>query len=304
MLFRLFCNPDHRIFLVLGLIAAFAAGPVGMADPVLSREEQRAGFRMLFNGRNLDGWMEIQGRAGTFWVEDGVLKGLKKGRKQLFRLDDAGRVLQDGPASESLRETFSQHDVTLSARAIITTERPDARWQILDETDSYSVRRERGVVNVYREGSAYWLGTHRPYGDFELRLEYRLPKGGNAGVFIRASHHGRTSRMGMEIQLLDDHGKKPDKGKTGSIYRVVAPSEIASKPAGEWNDLGILCHGERIRITLNGKVVTDARMEDHEELRNRFRKGYIGLSAHSPRTVEYRNVRLREILGHQATGHE
>ena len=67
MLFRLFCNPDHRIFLVLGLIAAFAAGPVGMADPVLSREEQRAGFRMLFNGRNLDGWMEIQGRAGTFW---------------------------------------------------------------------------------------------------------------------------------------------------------------------------------------------------------------------------------------------
>ena len=110
--------------------------------------------------------------------------------------------------------------------------------------------------------------------------------------------------MGMEIQLLDDYGKEPDKGKTGSIYRVVAPSEIASKPAGEWNDLSILCHGERIKITLNGKVVTDARMEDHEELRNRFRKGYIGLSAHSPHSVEYRSVRIREILGRHPTGRE
>ena len=198
-------------------------------DPAqLSEEEKAEGFRLLFNNQDLDGWMEVQGKPGTFKVKEGRLIG------------------------ERNRKT----------------------------------------------GSAYWLSTKQRYGDFELRLQFRLAKGGNSGVFIRAPHEGRTSREGMEIQLMDDGNSKgkPSKGSTGAIYGVVAPRRFAAKPPGEWNDLSIACHGDRVRVSLNGEIINDASMADHESLKKRPRSGYIGLSAHT-RVVEFRRVRLRHING-------
>ena len=108
----------------------------------------------------------------------------------------------------------------------------------------------------------------------------------------------------MEIQILDDGGKqgKPHVGSTASIYQVVAAKAYASKPAGEWNDLWILCDGDRVKVTLNGQVVTDASMSEHQELKSRPRKGYIGLSAHTD-PVRFRNIRLREIAPAAPGGH-
>jgi len=213
---------------VVGAVeAASSAAPA--SAPAISAEEAKAGFRVLFNGKDLTGWQEVQGRPGSFVVKDGELHGN---------------------------------------------------------------RGHRG------KRTAYWLSTKEQYGDFELRLQYNIPKRGNTGVFLRAPHHGRTSKMGMEIQLLDDHGRKgaPSVGETGAIYQVVAPRERAAKPAGQWNDLHILCHGDRVRITLNGKVVTDASMADHGKLEKRPRRGHIGLSAHTD-TVRFRHIRLRVIKG-------
>jgi hypothetical protein len=162
-----------------------------------------------------------------------------------------------------------------------------------------------GTITGDRTGHnefAYWLSTDREYGDFELRLQYKLAKDGNSGVFIRAPRQGRASKLGMEIQILDDGQKtgKPTVGSSSSIYQVVAPKAYASKPAGQWNDLWILCDGDRVRVTLNGQVVTDASMADYKQLQSRPRKGYIGLSAHTG-PVQFRNIRLREIR-HDPTG--
>lgn len=170
-------------------------------------------------------------------------------------------------------------------------------WKPNGKPGSFSVK-DGMIVGDRPKGSdlAYWLSTEREYGDFELRLQYRISRNGNSGIFLRAPHEGRTSKMGMEIQILDDAGKPgaPGVGDTGAIYRVVAPKRRASKPAGEWNDLWILCDGDRVRVTLNGEVVTDASMADHADLKTRPRTGYIGLSAHTD-PVHFRNIRLREI---------
>ncbi|GMV98496.1 MAG: glycosyl hydrolase [Phycisphaerae bacterium] len=192
---------------------------------LLSPEEQAAGFRLLFNGRDLADW-EHNGKPGSFTVRDGVLTGDRTGHSD---------------------------------------------W-------------------------AYWLSTRREYADFELRLQYKLSKGGNSGVFIRAPRQGRASRLGMEVQLLDDGHKrgKPGPGDTGAIYQVAAASSFVSKPAGQWNDLWILCEGDHVRVTLNGQVINDLSMADHEKLRARPRKGYIGLSAHTD-PVQFRDIRIREI---------
>jgi len=154
------------------------------------------------------------------------------------------------------------------------------------------------LVGRRKHGSAYWLSTKRQYGDFELRLQYKIERGGNSGIFIRAPRYGRTSREGMEIQIYDQRPRppRPHKGSTGAIYGVVAPSCFAEKPPGEWNDLWILCDGDLVRVTLNGKRIIDADMSKYPELRHRPRRGYIGLSAHT-KTVWFRNIRIRVIGG-------
>jgi hypothetical protein len=151
-----------------------------------------------------------------------------------------------------------------------------------------------------------WLGTTRDYADFELRLEYRLTPGGNSGVYIRAPTEGHISRVGMEIQILDDfHPKYANIDfyqYTGSIYHVVAPTRRASKKAGQWNAMTIGAKGREVRITLNGKTIVDADLDrarrdpavDKEHPGLARTTGRIGLQSHTDR-VEFRNLRIKEL---------
>src|SRR5438094_647355 len=81
---------------------------------------------------------------------------------------------------------------------------------------------ENGVI--YCEGGGGgWLMTTKQYGDYELRLEYKMPKGGNSGVGIRSPLKGDPAYVGMEIQLIDDEGWPGGLQKwqnTGAIYNV------------------------------------------------------------------------------------
>lgn len=151
---------------------------------------------------------------------------------------------------------------------------------------------------VCKGGKGGWLCTKEQYGDFEVELEYNVPASGNSGVFLRAPREGHTSKLGMEIQLLDDDAEihkniKPAQ-HTASIYMVVAPSKPAQKKAGEWNTIRIRCKGDQVTITLNGEQVVDADMSKFPELKDRPRKGYLGLQNHGS-GVEFRNVRLKKL---------
>jgi hypothetical protein len=162
-----------------------------------------------------------------------------------------------------------------------------------------------GVLVCTGKGGG-WLGTDRDYADFVVRLEYRLGPAGNSGVYIRAPQEGHISRAGMEIQILDDFHPKYAKldfyQYTGSIYHVVAPTQRASKPAGEWNALEIRAAGRDVVVVLNGKKIVDADLDrplrdpavakEHPGLARTT--GRIGLQSHSER-VEFRNIRVKEL---------
>ena len=220
--------PFLRHALSIALLAAgFLADPMSLLaePPVLSQEEKKEGFEILFNGVDLTGFQEVQGLPGAFWVEEGVLNGRREG------------------------------------------------------------------------GKAYWLATKNKFADFEIRLQYMLQKNGNSGIFIRVPHfRPRTSKMGMEVQLLEDHGREgtPSNGETGAIYRVEGATKYNSRPIGEWNDVWIRCEGDRVQITLNGELIHDFDMSKHEETKKRPREGYIGLSAHTD-VVKFRNVRIKVL---------
>ncbi len=164
---------------------------------------------------------------------------------------------------------------------------------------------ENGVLvcDPKRGGNIF---TKKQYKDFILRLEYKVPPGGNNGIAIRAPKHGHPSYDGMEIQILDDYAPqyahlKPEQ-YNGSIYGVVAAKRGHLKPAGQWNEMEIMAKGPHIRVTLNGAVIVDADLSKigpksihGRQVKGVKRtKGYIGFLGHGAR-VEFRNIRIKEL---------
>ena len=158
-----------------------------------------------------------------------------------------------------------------------------------------------GDVLFVKGGGGGWLMTEKEYGDFELRLEFKLPKAGNSGVALRAPREGNPAYQGMEIQLLDDPWYKDEthyKGihqsqLTGSIYDVVPPSKDATKPAGEWNKIHITAKGPHISIELNGAKTIGGAITNSPERERRIdpragRKGCSAINIEPGRIVHFK----------------
>lgn len=164
---------------------------------------------------------------------------------------------------------------------------------------------EEGLIVSQGHGGG-WLGTEREYGNFVLRLDFRLSPGSNSGVYLRApADASHISRTGMEIQLLDEEAERHRDiqpwQKTGSIYHVAAAKLGYLKPPGTWNALEIVADGPRVIVRLNGETVVDDRIDQHPELDAEHpglkrETGRIGLQSHNDR-VEFRNVRVKELPG-------
>jgi hypothetical protein len=95
------------------------------------------------------------------------------------------------------------------------------------------------------------IQTDREFYDFDLHVEFKVTSSagsGNSGVYLRDKY---------EIQLADSAGKPVSFSESGSLYRRVAPSVNASKPAGEWQTLDITFVGKRLELTYNGQKVLD-----------------------------------------------
>lgn len=148
-----------------------------------------------------------------------------------------------------------------------------------------------------------WLRSKQQYGDFNLRLEYKLKPGGNSGVYVRVpvggNHRGNINGAkgpsGTEVQILDDADARyknlKDYQFSGSVYAIAAADPRVSEPAGTWNTLEINCQGPSYRITHNGIVVVDATAEKYPELAHRELKGFLGLQNHSEE-VWFRSIRV------------
>ncbi len=153
------------------------------------------------------------------------------------------------------------------------------------------------------------LWTKEKFGNFILDLEFKVDKGSNSGVFLRAGDHNWLPWA--EVQILDSYGKKKvDKHDCGGIFDCLAPAKNAVKKPGQWNHYTITCQGSKIYVVLNGVLVVNMDLnkwvkahENPDGTRNKFdvafkdlpRKGFIGLQYHeSP--VWFRNIKIK-LLG-------
>ena len=150
------------------------------------------------------------------------------------------------------------------------------------------------------------------YGDFDLRLRWKVAPGGNSGIFYRvAETDGPAFRTGVEMQVLDDaahgDGRSPltSAGAMYGLFAVPDPSPV--RPAGEWNDARIVVENGRVRHYLNGRLVVDVEIGGDEWNRaiaaSKFAdwdgfagedRGHIGLQDHGD-AVWFRDVRIKPL---------
>lgn len=175
-------------------------------------------------------------------------------------------------------------------------------WTCGGDLNAWGVR--EGHITVVNPGHGWWLRTTKMYRDFDLKLEFRIPEGGNSGVGIRGSSNGDPAFTGMEIQILDTHGQEPDVGSCGAVYNAIAPSQDAARPAGEWNSYRIRLIGDTLDVWLNGVHIQDAqRLDDRGyfrrpdqpiPLRDRLTTGYIALQDHG-NGLAFQNVKIKDM---------
>jgi Domain of Unknown Function (DUF1080)/FKBP-type peptidyl-prolyl cis-trans isomerase len=163
-----------------------------------------------------------------------------------------------------------------------------------------------------------WLHTSKMYSDFILRVEYRIPRGGNSGVGLRFPPTGDPAHQGMEIQILDDSAPeyadiKPAQ-HTGSVYYQSAAKQGVAKPAGQWNAYEITCLGPHVKVVLNGQVVSDVMVDEytkgeggHKPLSERPEVGYVGLQSHAFHSVDgsridFRNIEIKDLTTQTPSG--
>ncbi len=168
-------------------------------------------------------------------------------------------------------------------------------WTATGNSDRWIVK--DGAITGLSNGGGY-LHTDKIYENFILKLEYKIADSGNSGIFFHYVERGRSSQMGGEIQVLDSYGKKPDKNSGGSLYDVFPPAVNACKPSTEWNSVKIVYIWPILKVTMNGIVIHDRDMRDHENTRWRARSGPIAFQDHGS-SVWYRDIRLMDLGGNE-----
>ncbi len=165
-----------------------------------------------------------------------------------------------------------------------------------DKKPIWSVR--DGVIHCTGQGFGF-LRYDKKVDDFLFEVEYRMSPRANSGIGIRGTKYAgsrdtRPSFASYEIQILDDAGKTPTPGSSGSLYRYVAAKVNATKPAGQWNQIRVECRGPRIKVTLNGQVIHDLDQTTVAEIKDKPLSGYVCLQSHS-RAIEFRNPRMKAL---------
>ena len=161
-----------------------------------------------------------------------------------------------------------------------------------------------------RIGQSGDIVTLDEFGDFELRMEWKLLPNGNSGIFYRVTEDDDVMwHTAPEYQIIDNAYKEPLKpGQyAGANYDLHPPSRDATKPIGSWNETRLLVRGAHVEHWLNGVKVVEYELWTPDWERRvaaskfkdfpkyaRARRGRIGLQDHGDR-VAFRNIRIREL---------
>jgi hypothetical protein len=243
-------NPEMKNILFIICLVLFVEQAVAQVINSLTAAEQKAGWRLLFNGRDLKGWHAYGANApGTAWqIEQGALK--------LHVPERAGNKAINGGD-------------------IVTDE----------------------IIK----------------GDFEMKVEWKVSKFANSGIFFFVDEAPRYKNMhdtGLELQVIDDavyEGVKENTHRASDFFGVANARIREVNPVGSWNQIHFIMKANKLTVIQNGFIVQEHDLSG-ADWKQRIAgsnlkaapvgkgnyRGRIGLQDWGS-TVWYRNIKLRKM---------
>jgi hypothetical protein len=175
-------------------------------------------------------------------------------------------------------------------------------WTVAGKKEGWQVR--DGVIRSEGGKGGDSLRSSKEYGDFILKLDWKVSKNGNSGVFLRVPEHGAPWQMGYEVQISNE--PRDPLHCTGALYGYAAVKPRPDESADKWHTYEIHCVGPRIKVISDGVTVVDVDQRDlsapkekgYTDPKTKRLHGHVGLQdSHAPAGsyVEFRNVRIKEL---------
>ena len=202
------------------------------------------------------------------------------------------------PADEGFKPMFNGKDLT-GWQGLV--ENPVARAKMKPaELAKKQVEADKKVsVNwsvkdgcIWFNGSGDNLCSVKEYGDFEMLVDWKIPKKATV-EFTSEDHHRFRSGILQELKLVHRLVQADY-----TIIRKIRQNllKVADNPVGDWNTFRIVMIGEKVSVWLNGELVVDNVTLENYWDRNIpiFPKGAIELQAHGT-DLAFRDIYVREI---------
>jgi len=200
-------------------------------------------------------------------------------------------------------------------------------------SDAWYVDNGELVLKSKNDNQSYGndIVTNKSFTNFELSIEWKIPKGGNSGIFFKVVEIPEVDaawKTGPEIQVLDnDNFCCPNTlyHQAPALYDMKPIGKIKFNPHGEWNHLLLKVDHDKNEgsVTFNGefvysfplygpkwdKLVSRSKFSNDEYFNGlvpdhpyftyapffgKFKTGKIGLQDHGW-DVRYRNIKIREL---------
>ncbi|MFC3093814.1 DUF1080 domain-containing protein [Alteromonas sediminis] len=223
----------------------------------------------------------------------------------------------------SLTAMLSLSSYACGADNTLTKEEEEGGWELLFNGEDLGHWRnfkknslsekwviDNGAMHLSAAGGGDIM-TKKRYQNFELKLEWKISKAGNSGIFFLVSEEGKyIYSRAPEVQILDNErhsDNKVDSHLAGSVYGLVASHTRAHKPAGEWNQVVIRLQDRHLQVWQNGvstasvvigsstwkTLVADSKFSTWEGFASAH-DGHIGLQDHSD-PVWFKNIKIRAL---------
>ena len=141
-----------------------------------------------------------------------------------------------------------------------------AGWHLYNGTAQFTVWKAKDgalVCDPLDKSGAGDLVTDQEFKNFDLKFDWKLPKGGNSGVFVNVLERKEIPTAwasGPEYQLLDDANLDfaQPKSRSGCLFGF-APQKnpVKTKPTNTWNHSEIKQVNGKVKFYLNGILTAE-----------------------------------------------
>jgi HEAT repeat protein len=275
---------DNKTFPALVFVSKY------MNDPQLQEDAANDVSNIALSDKN------FYGNDVKQWLEKSLL--IKKGGDSDYEKVAIRKFIAEMPSDAGLVPLFNNKDLTGWKGLVgnpIERNKMDAQTLAKEQKKADSIMRKGwyvkdSVLNFTGEGEN--LCTTKQYRNFEMYVDWKIEKAGDAGIYLRGSPQVQiwdTSRVSVGAQV-----------GSGGLYNNQAhqskPLKLADNAISDWNNFHIIMKDDKVTVYLNGVLVVDNTVMDNYWDRKLpiFPKEQLELQAHGNH-VYYRDIYLREL---------